>query len=688
MFRQPPEQHPDLELAASTSAQPQSQNSVQDDYVNMAAQCQEHITTADSAETASVVIELQKMQNTVYEDHLNATPHIQPENAGQLEQSNLSDHSTDQTEHVVSDQEESPSLDCNDPVKFCGRRLKSVDINTLLDAGPCQPMKDYNFPVVANRSFNPDWFSCCMPDNTTYQRKWLIYSKSVNRAYCLPCIAFSGPRGSDLWTNTGFSDWHNGVRDVQRHECCSEHRAAEIAMQQWRRGCTVSHMIAGNRNALIEDNRKVMECVIDCVRFLTAQMLAFWGNDSHDGKFISIFKLIAKRDSTAAAYLQKIDQVHREGKKMGINFISPGMIGNVLKAMKLMVTEKIVQSVRCKKKACIIFDSTQDYSKREASVLLVRYMEDDGNGELCITERLLEVFTTGETSGAVLTDHVLADLQRLNVELEWIVGQCYDGAGNMRGRYSGMATHIQARCQKAVYIWCHAHRLNLVVNAVAVCSPDVRNTLGLLEELYVFMTGHKRNDVFRAKQGDTGERVLQLKRVSTTRWNSSQAAVDTVLSRFSAIMQALSHLSDSKYDSETITQASGLRSRLNDIRVILCMHILRIVYHIIGPASRSLQGIATDLGCAAVLLSDCKRQFENLRTDAEKQWETVCAEAVDFATAHGVSCQFPAERRRRKKRMDDELSSDQCLSGQERMKVDTFIVVIDEVIQLLQSRFS
>jgi len=29
-------------------------------------------------------------------------------------------------------------------------------------------------------------------------------------------------------------------------------------------GCTVSHMIAGNRNALIEDNRKVMECYRLC----------------------------------------------------------------------------------------------------------------------------------------------------------------------------------------------------------------------------------------------------------------------------------------------------------------------------------------------------------------------------------------------------------------------------------------
>jgi len=93
---------------------------VQDDHGNSAAHCQEHITTADSAETASVLLELTKMQNAVYEDNLNAIPYISPENAGQLQQSNLSDHSTDQTEHAVSDHEESPSLDCNDPVKSVG----------------------------------------------------------------------------------------------------------------------------------------------------------------------------------------------------------------------------------------------------------------------------------------------------------------------------------------------------------------------------------------------------------------------------------------------------------------------------------------------------------------------------------------------------------------------------------------
>jgi len=37
------------------------------------------------------------------------------------------------------------------------------------------------------------------------------------------------------------------------------------------------------------------------------------------------------------------------------------------------------------------------------------------------------------------------------------------------------------------------------------------------------------------------------------------------------------------------------------------MHIFRIIYSIIGPASRAVQGVATDLGSGAALLSGCKR---------------------------------------------------------------------------------
>lgn len=373
---------------------------------------------------------------------------------------------------------------------------------------------------------------------------------------------------------------------------------------------------------------------------------------------------------------------------MSVNLISPGNVRLILLTMKQMISEIIVNSIRLEQKACLIFDSTQDFSKKEASVLLLRYLETDSSGGCHAVERLLEVFTTEETSGVVLKEEVFRVLRKVCFETDWIVGQCYDGAGNMRGKYAGLATLIQSDCSKAVYIWCHAHRLNLVMNAVMSCSIQIKNTLGILEELYSFMNGHKRNAVFQATQ-EGGMRKKQLKRVSTTRWNSTEAAVDTVMSRYSEILCTLNQLSDpSSNDSETVTAAVGLTKRLKDIRVIMSMEVLKIVYRRIGPVSRQLQGTSTDLALAARLLADCKHELETVRMNADTVWKTVCTDSEAFASRHGISTEFPDERRRTKKRMPGEQAVDSAMSGQQLFKVDTFIRALDEVNQQLQSRFA
>lgn len=247
--------------------------------------------------------------------------------------------------------------------------------------------------------------------------------------------------------------------------------------------------------------------------------------------------------------------------------------------------------------------------------------------------------------------NVVAVLKKINFDIDWLVGQCYDGAGNIRGKYSGLATHIQKSCKKAVYIWCNAHRMNLVMNSVTSCCKEVKNTLGLLEELYTFMNGHKRNHVFFQTQNDSQGRARQLKRVCITRWNSTEAAIDTVLCRYREVLDALYCLSQpsGNSDSETVTMATGLHTRLKDIRVIICMHMLKIVYHVIGPASRQLQAISIDLASATALLDDCKKRFEETRLHADSVWDKLYKESVEFAVKHGVSEEFPEERRRKKK---------------------------------------
>jgi len=143
------------------------------------------------------------------------------------------------------------------------------------------------------------------------------------------------------------------------------------------------------------------------------------------------------------------------------------------------------------------------------------------------------------------------------------------------------------------------------------------------------MNGHKRNDVFMQAQGDG--RAMQLKRVRTTRWNSTEAAVETVFRKFDAVLGALEQLSHCAGDSQTVTSAIELRKRLRDIRVILCMDTLTIIYRITGPASRILQGASIDLAGAAAVLNDCRKQFEDLRSNADLHWEALLQETLNFA---------------------------------------------------------
>jgi len=77
----------------------------------------------------------------------------------------------------------------------------------------------------------------------------------------------------------------------------------------------------------------------------------------------------------------------------------------------------------------------------------------DATGTLHPVERLLKVFTCVGDIWQRIERCVFQVLKDLHFDMAWIIGQCYDDVGNMRGRYSGLGTLIQNECKKAVYVW-------------------------------------------------------------------------------------------------------------------------------------------------------------------------------------------------------------------------------------------
>ncbi|ESO06014.1 hypothetical protein HELRODRAFT_160126 [Helobdella robusta] len=124
-----------------------------------------------------------------------------------------------------------------------------------------------------------------------------------------------------------------------------------------------------------------------------------------------------------------------------------------------------------------------------------------------------------------------------------------------------------------------------------------------------------------------------------------------LMKRYSEILASLSELAESSLsDGETVTVALGLRKRMKNIRVIISMKILKLVYNIIGPVSKAVQGISIDIASATELIKDCIHQFDIIRRNADLTWKTICSESKSFTTAHGISPDFDFERRRTKKK--------------------------------------
>ena len=73
----------------------------------------------------------------------------------------------------------------------------------------------------------------------------------------------------------------------------------------------------------------------------------------------------------------------------------------------------------------------QDLSKMETSRLLIQYTEGVDCTRPRPFERLAGVFTRGRTSGQTLCDRVVEHLTAIYLSLALIIGQNYDGTGNI-----------------------------------------------------------------------------------------------------------------------------------------------------------------------------------------------------------------------------------------------------------------
>ncbi|XP_050065873.1 zinc finger MYM-type protein 1-like [Aphis gossypii] len=326
-----------------------------------------------------------------------------------------------------------------------------------------------------------------MPDGDRIQRTWLSFSVSNGRIYCLYCMFF-GKNVQKSWTIDGFHVWQR-IKDISSHEKTEAHINASIVVKLKLSAIAVLPQIYEHKRKQITENREIVNTLIEITLFLGKHSLPFRGHrenweDRIRGNFKDLTLLISKFSPSLAIY---VDRLKSRGRSE-INFLSWQRQNQFIHSIATYLRTSIQDEIKKAKFFSVSIDTTFDVSRREQLAFIIRYLCYNDHVPV-IRERLLSLKESSSTTGKHLFS-VFKDICSEN-KLDWklfLVGQSYDGASNMKGEYEGLQALIKQENPSAIYTWCYAHRLNLVVVQVCKSSVDAVDIFGILEDLYSFIT--------------------------------------------------------------------------------------------------------------------------------------------------------------------------------------------------------
>ena len=233
---------------------------------------------------------------------------------------------------------------------------------------------------------------------------------------------------------------------------------------------------------VIQGNHQYVKALLECLLFCAQQGIALRGHresmeDLQDpsmnpGNFRSLVKFLSKHNDVVSKHLE-------EGPH-NATWLCNHIKNELMQVMAEAVLSSITAEVKEAGYFTIIADETKDISKREQLSIVLRYVYSG-----IVHERFVGYVHAHKLDASALSQYILKTLSDMDIDIAYCVSQCYDGTSVMSRHCAGVSAKIREKNDKAVYVHCCAHRLNLVLVDTTKQLPTAADFFSLLQTLCV-----------------------------------------------------------------------------------------------------------------------------------------------------------------------------------------------------------
>ncbi|KAH9725570.1 TTF-type domain-containing protein [Citrus sinensis] len=469
------------------------------------------------------------------------------------------------------------------------------------------------------------------------RRAYLQMGPFQPQSHDFPTREENGSQGvGPCFTGEGFRNWKK--KEMSRQHVGGVNSAHNIA----RRRCEslmnqkahVATFFFNHSKKIKRQYRLCLTAVIDCIRFLLRQGLAFCGNNESQSSDNRGNFLLANHN-------EEIKGVIFNNVPANLQMTSPDIQKQIVSVCSAETSRAIIIEIG-DSLFSVMIDESRDISTKEQMAVVLCYVDKRGH----VVERFIGIEHVIDTKAVSLKASLDIVFARHGLSMSRLRGQGYDGASNMQGGLNASSKRYDILKEK---------------HAVAVIEALKMGEL---------------------KSGQGMNQEITLKRYGDTRWSSHYGTLISIITMFSSIIDVLEIIANDASNSEQRFEANSTLKFMQTFDFVFTLYLMKNILGFANELSQALQRKDQDIVNSMKLVSICKLGLQRMRKHG---WNSLLIQVSSFCEKHFISVPVmetmfltPGRSRRRA----------QEITNMHHYRIDLFCAILDMQLQELNSRFN